>query len=75
MCLVSIENLDFRYHPEENDDYVCPDVMIICDRKHLKGGTYSGVPKFIAETLSPLIAKRDKTETKDICKNDFGGDF
>lgn len=62
LCLVFIENLDFQYHPEENDDYVIPDVMIICDRKHLKGGTYSGVPKFIVETLSPSTAFRDKTD-------------
>lgn len=66
LSLVSIENLDFKYHPDENDDYVCPDIMLICDRKHLKGGTYSGVPKFIVETLSPSTAKRDKTEKKDI---------
>ena len=61
-----MENLDFKYHSDINDDYVCPDVMIICDRKHLKGGTYSGVPRFIAETLSPLTAKRDRTNKKDI---------
>ncbi len=66
ICLVSIENLDFKYHPEINDDYLCPDLMIICDRKHLKGGAYSGIPKFIAETLSPSTAKRDKTEKKEI---------
>ncbi|WP_276949678.1 Uma2 family endonuclease, partial [Acetatifactor muris] len=36
ICLVSIENLDFRYHSDENDDYLCPDIMIICDRKYLK---------------------------------------
>ena len=66
VCLVTMENLDFRYHPEENDDYVCPDIMLICDRKHLKGGTYSGVPKFITETLSPSTAKRDKADKKDI---------
>ena len=66
LCLVSIENLDFKYHPDENDDYLCPDIMVICDRKHLKGGTYSGVPKFIAETLSHSTAKRDRTEKKDI---------
>lgn len=66
ICLVSMGNLDFKYHPEKNDDYLCPDIMIICDRKHLKGGSYSGVPKFIAETLSPSTAKRDKTEKKDI---------
>ncbi len=66
ICFVTIENLDFKYHPDINDDYVCPDIMIICDRKHLKGGSYSGVPKFIAETLSHSTAKRDKTEKKDI---------
>lgn len=64
LSLVSIENLDLKYHPDENDDYVCPDIMVICDRKHLKGGTYSGIPKFIVETLSPSTAKRDKTEKK-----------
>lgn len=66
ICLVSMDNFDFQYHPDVNDDYVCPDIMIICDRKHLKGGAYSGVPKFIAETLSHSTAKRDRTEKKDI---------
>ena len=42
MCLAFMENLDYKYHPEENDDYVIPDVMIVCDRKHLKGGCYTG---------------------------------
>ena len=40
--------------------------MVICDRKHLKGGSYSGTPKFIAETLSPSTAKIEKIEKKDI---------
>lgn len=40
--------------------------MVICDRKYLKGGIYSGVPKFIAETLSPSSARRDRREKKDI---------
>ena len=43
-----------------------PDVMIICDRKHLKGGSYTGIPKFIAETLSPSTAMRDMTIKKEI---------
>lgn len=62
ICLVSIENLDFQYHPDVNDDYLCPDIMVICDRSCLKGGTYSGVPRFIAETLSPSSSQRDRTE-------------
>ncbi len=66
LCLVFMENLDYKYHPEENDDYVIPDIMIICDRKYLKGGSYSGTPKFIVETLSPSTALKDKTTKKDI---------
>lgn len=66
LCLVFMENLDFKYHPEVNDDYLCPDIMIVCDRNHLKGSFYSGVPKFIAETLSPSTAKKDRTVKKDI---------
>lgn len=66
LCLVFMENLDFKYHPDINDDYLCPDIMIVCDRKHLKGGAYYGVPKFVAETLSHSTAKKDRTEKKDI---------
>ena len=66
LCLVFMENLDFKYHPDVNDDYLCPDIMIVCDRKYMKGGSYSGVPRFVAETVSHSTAKRDKTEKKDI---------
>ncbi len=66
LCLVFMENLDFKYHPDVNDDYLCPDIMIVCDRKYLKGGSYSGVPRFVAETVSHSTAKRDKTEKKDL---------
>lgn len=66
MCFASMENLDFKYHPDINDDYLCPDIMIVCDRTHLKGSFYSGVPKMIVETLGPSTAKRDRTEKKDI---------
>ena len=65
LCLTFMENLDYRYH-QESDDYVIPDVMIICDRKYLKGSAYMGTPKFIVETLSPATALRDKTIKKDI---------
>jgi len=69
LCLVFMENLDFKFRPDVNDDYVCPDIMVICDRKHLKGGSYSGIPKFIVETLSPSTAKKDKTEKKEFYEN------
>ena len=43
LCLVFAENLDFHYHPDVNDDYVCPDIMVVCDRKQLKGSFYNGI--------------------------------
>ena len=64
LCLAFMENLDYKYHAQENNDYVIPDVMIICDRKHLKGGSYTGTPRFIVETLSPATALRDMTVKK-----------
>ncbi len=66
LCLVFMENLDYKYQPEHSDNYVIPDVMIICDRKRLKGGSCTGVPNFIVETLSPSTAMRDLTIKKDI---------
>ena len=66
LCLVFMENLDFKYHPETNDDYIIPDIMIVCDRNKIKGGSYTGVPKFIVETLSPSTAMRDLSAKKDI---------
>ena len=69
LCLAFMENLDYKYHAQENNDYVIPDVMIICDRKHLKGGSYTGTPRFIVETLSPATALRDKTVKKDLYQN------
>lgn len=63
-CRATKEDVDFKYHPDckdENlrDDYVCPDVMIMCDRKKIKGGVYYGVPKFVVEVISPSTAHKD----------------
>lgn len=66
LCLVFQENLDFQYHPEQSDDYVVPDVMIVSDRTKLKENFYTGVPEFVVETLSPSTAMRDLSVKKNI---------
>ena len=48
-----MENLDFKYHPEVNDDYLCPDIMIVCDKDKLDGKRCNGAPDFIIEIISP----------------------
>ena len=52
LCLAFMENLDYKYHAQENNDYVIPDVMIICDRKHLKGGSYTVHPDLLWKLLA-----------------------
>lgn len=65
LCIVFMENIDFRYDPE-SDDYLEPDIIICCDRKELRGGSYFGIPKFVTEVISPSTAKRDRGIKKDI---------
>lgn len=63
---VYMANLDLVYHPfhkseKKRDDYLTPDIMIVCDKEKIAGGQYYGVPKFIVETFSPSTAKKDRT--------------
>ena len=58
VCTVSVENLDLYL---SDDEYVIPDIMLICDRSQVKKDKYRGVPRFIAETLSPSTAFKDRT--------------
>lgn len=62
ICVVSVENLDLYL---SEDEYVIPDVMILCDRTQIKKDKYHGVPRFVAETLSPATSFKDKTVKKE----------
>ena len=62
LCKVSMENLDLYL---SEDEYVIPDIMLICDRKQIKKNGYYGVPRLIVETLSPATALKDKTVKKE----------
>jgi Uma2 family endonuclease len=62
VCFVSVENFNLYF---SNDDYVIPDIMLICDRSQIKRDKYRGVPRFIAETLSPSTALKDRTVKKE----------
>ena len=65
LCLVFMENIDYKYS-KESDDYLEPDIIVCCDRSQIRGNSYYGTPKFIAETISPSTVKRDRTIKKDI---------
>lgn len=58
VCSVTIENLDLYL---SEDEYLIPDIMLICDRNQIKKDKYRGIPRFVAETLSPGTAMKDRT--------------
>lgn len=58
--LVFIGNLDYRYHSQINDDCVVPDVLVVHDRENLRDTYYCGVPKFVAEIVSPATVMHDR---------------
>ena len=65
ICKVFYGDIDYVYNPN-SDDYLEPDIIICCDKNQIRGNSYYGTPKFVAEIISPSTAKRDKTIKKDI---------
>lgn len=63
LCLVYLENLNLLF---EDDTCLVPDILVLCDRKQITPKGYGGVPRFIAETLSPSTARRDRGEKKEL---------
>lgn len=59
-CGVFGDNLDVYF---TEDEYVIPDVTVICDPNKLKDDGYHGIPTLIIEIISPSSVKRD-TEIK-----------
>ncbi len=60
-CKVFMDNIDI-YLDEEQDNYVIPDLSILCDTSKFTDNGYHGVPSLIVEVISPTSIKRDKHE-------------
>ncbi len=70
LCLPYMENLHLYF---EDGSYLVPDILIICDRRQITPNGYNGIPGFIAETLSPSTAKKDRGEKMGLyCKKGVG---
>lgn len=65
ICGVFSDNIDIHFD-KESKDYVIPDISIVCDKSKFKGGSYYGVPKFVAEVLSPATRHKDLTIKKEL---------
>ncbi|MDR3343134.1 MAG: Uma2 family endonuclease [Treponema sp.] len=68
----TFQTLDIRLFPNQPHDYVCPDIMVICNRDmlrhYLEDDTkpLEGVPGFVIEILSPSNAQHDLITKRDL---------
>lgn len=60
-CEVYMDNLDI-YLDEEDENYVIPDMSVLCDPSKFKDNGYHGIPSLIVEVISPTSLKRDRFE-------------
>ena len=56
-CVVTQDNVDLYF---DEDNWVHPDNMIICDRNGFSDNGYSGVPELVVEVLSGSTMERDR---------------
>ncbi|MCL2323287.1 MAG: Uma2 family endonuclease [Oscillospiraceae bacterium] len=66
-CVVFGDNLDVYF---TEDEYVIPDVTVVCDENKLEEDGYHGIPTLIVEVISPGSYKHD-TEDKLKLYEDF----
>lgn len=58
-CKVFMDNIDIHLD-EESNNYVIPDMSILCDSTKFKDNGYHGIPSLIVEVISPTSIERDR---------------
>jgi prevent-host-death family protein len=59
-CIPFAAPFDVTLYVDEITHVVQPDLLVVCDVKHLDGGAkYNGIPSLVIEILSPSTSKKD----------------
>lgn len=66
-CFVFSDNVQYKLKLKDGEDkIVIPDASINCRVRARRGNTFLEVPRFVMEVLSPSTEKYDRTEKKEI---------
>ena len=66
-CYVFSDNVQYKLKlKDDTEKIVIPDASINCRVKARRGNTFLEVPRFVMEVLSPSTEKYDRTEKKEI---------
>ena len=58
-CKVFMDNIDI-YLDEEKNNYVIPDMSVLCEPNNFKDNGYHGIPSLVVEVISPTSIVRDR---------------
>ena len=64
-CILLHEH-PFHWEEDERHENRFPDAAILCDDKRRKGVSFTGVPRFVMEVLSPSTESMDRHEKMDL---------
>lgn len=66
-CYVFSDNVQYRWHTKNGEEKtVIPDASINCRVKSRRGNTFIDAPRFVMEVLSESTEKFDRTDKKEI---------
>ena len=66
-CFVFSDNVQYKWKLQDGTDkIVIPDASINCRVKARKGNVFLDIPRFVMEVLSPSTEKYDRTEKKEL---------
>lgn len=70
-CRVYPDNVQYRWKmSDDSEKVVIPDASINCQIRSRKGNSFINAPQFVLEVLSPSTAKYDRTEKKEIYREE-----
>ena len=66
ICRVYPDNVQYKWKVEEKEKIVIPDASLNCRVRAKKGNSFFDIPRFVLEVLSPSTEKYDRTEKKEL---------
>lgn len=70
-CRVYPDNVQYRWKMQDGSEKtVVPDASINCQIRSRKGNSFLNAPQFVLEVLSPSTARYDRTDKKEIYREE-----
>lgn len=66
LCRVYPDNVQYKWTIDNEEKKVIPDASINCQISAKRGNSFYNIPRFVMEVISPSTEKYDRTEKKEL---------